>query len=167
MQQSTGSTLANKMPGWAVGAIVIVSLAGVSIGAYMVYKMVKRMAAEKDSKKEVGDINDDIKKLQAQGKKQTLTQSQVSGIANELFTALNGYGTNYDAVLHALVRVKNDIDMLAVIKSFGVREISAGAWSPEPNFKGTLGQALVEELSAKEKTALNNMLARKGIGHRF
>jgi hypothetical protein len=164
---ATTSKIAGKIPGWAVGAIVIVSLAGVSIGAYLIYKKIKNMAAEKDSKKEAGDIDDDLKKLTKAGKKLTLTPSQISGIANELFTAMNGYGTNYDAVLHAMVRVKNDVDLLAVVKSYGVRELSAGAWSPEPNFKGTLGQAFVEELSAKEKLALNNMLARKGIGHRF
>lgn len=157
----------SDMPGWAKGVIGVAIIGGAALGAYMIYKKVKNMKAERDSKKEVGDIDEDLNKLKKAGKKLTLTASEISSIANNLFTAMDGYGTNYDMILKNLVRVNNQLDLLAVIKSYGVREISSGKLNPEPNFKGTLGQSFAEELSSTQLNGLNMMLAKKGITQRF
>jgi hypothetical protein len=161
------NTLVNKMPPWAVGVLVVAGIGVVGISGFLIYKKIKNMKAEKDSKKEVGDVDDDLKALQKSGKKLSLTGSEIASIANNLFTAMDGYGTNYDMILKNLVRVNNQVDLLAVIKSYGVRELSSGRLNPEPNFKGTLGQAFAEELSSTQLSAINLMLAKKGIAHRF
>lgn len=163
---ATGKFLAD-MPGWAKGVTVIAVIGGVAITSYLIYKKIKNIQAEKNSKKEVGDVDDDLKKLQQSGKRLSLTGSEISSIANNLFTAMDGYGTNYDMILKNMVRINNQVDLLAVIKSYGVRELSSGKLNPEPNFKGTLGQAFAEELSSAQLAAVNGMLARKGITHRF
>lgn len=157
----------NNLPPLAKTVITIGVVAGIGIAAYLVYKKIKNIQATKDAKKEVGDVEDDLAKLKKAGKKQTLSQSDIAGIANNLKTAMDGYGTDFDMILKNLVKVNNQVDLLAVIKSFGVRKISSGRYSPAPDFEGTLGQALAEELSAKELGAINSMLAKKGIGQRF
>ena len=158
--------------GWSADSIktliiTVAAIVGTGMAAYLIYKKVKNYQAEKASKKEVGDINDELNKEIQAGKKLTLTPSQVSGIANDLYTAMDGYGSNYDMIIKNIVKINNQLDLLAVIKSFGVRELSSGRLNPEPNFKGTLGQALAEELSAPQLTAINLTLAKKGIKNRF
>jgi hypothetical protein len=160
-------TLIKKLPPWAAGLISVAIIGGIGFTAYMIYRKVKQMKADKASKKEVSDINDDIKKLQKTGIKQTLSASEIASIANNLFTAMDGYGTNYDMILKNMVRVNNQIDLLAVINSYGVRELSSGKGNPAPNLRGTLGQAFADELSSDEMNAVNMMLARKGIKQRF
>ncbi len=157
----------NALPGWAKGVIAVAAVAGVAIGTYAIYKKVKNMKALRDSKKEVDDINADLNKEIQKGMKPTLPASQVSGIANNLKTAFDGYGSDFDMILKNLVKVNNQLDLLAVIKAYGVRKVSSGRGNPSPDFEGTLGQTLAEELSATELQAVNMMLAKKGIKNRF
>jgi len=157
----------NGLPGWAKGVIAIAGVAGIGIASYLIYKKIKNAAALKDSTKEIADVNADLNASIKSGKKLTLSSSDVASIANNLKTAMDGYGTNYEMILKNIVKINNQSDLLAVIKSFGVRKISSGRLNPEPNFEGTLGQALVEELDDARLTAINNMLARKGITQRF
>lgn len=162
----TGKFL-NDMPGWAKGVIGIATVAAVGISAYLIYKKIKNIQATKDAKKEVGDIENDLDKLKKLGKKQSITNSEVAGIANNLHTAMNGYGTDYDAILKNLVKVNNQVDLLAVIKNYGVRKLSSGKLNPAPDFEGTLGQAFSEELTSQQLNGVNSMLAKKGITQRF
>ena len=157
----------NGLPGWAKGLIAVASVATVLAGTYMIYKKIKHMQSLKDSKKEVDDVNADLNKEIQAGKKPTLSASQVSGIANNLKTAMDGYGSDFDMILKNMVKVNNQIDLYAVIKAYGVRKISSGKGNPSPDFEGTLGQTLAEELSGTELQALNGMLAKKGIKNRF
>jgi hypothetical protein len=163
----SAATTFNNLPGWAKGAIAVSATAATFYTMYLIYTKIKAINAKAKSQKEVGDVTSDLNSEIQSGKKPTLTASQISGIANELFTAMDGYGTSYEGVLKAIVKVNNQTDLLSVIKSYGVREISSGKYNPEPNFTGTLGQALANELASDERQAVNLMLARKGISHKF
>ena len=52
------------------------------------------------------------------------------------------------------------------MSAYGSREISSGAWNPEPNFTGTLTGAITSECDATEKAKLNQILQSKGITNR-
>lgn len=155
------------LPKWAQGLIAVAVVGGIGISAYLIYKKIKDAAARRDSKKEVEDINADLNAEIKAGKKLTIKPSEISGIANNLKTAFDGYGTDYSSILKNLAKVNNQLDLLAVIKSYGVRKINSGRGNPASDFEGTLGQALAEELSSAELNAVNLMLAKKGIKQRF
>ncbi len=76
---------------------------------------------------------------------------------------MDGYTTDVPAVYAAMAKIRNDADWLSVQKAYGIRELSSGTLNPSANFKGTLSQALTEELSKNEVLALKNMLAKKGV----
>jgi hypothetical protein len=98
--------------------------------------------------------------------RQTLTQSQVLALANKLFQAMDGYGTDENSILSAFYSLRNNADFLALIAAFGTREISSGSWNPEANFNGTLTAALANELDIDYIIKLNNILKAKKIIYR-
>lgn len=155
------------LPGWAKGIIAVTVVAGAAYGIYLLNRKLKSIAATRDAKKEVDSINADMNEAIKSGKKLTLSQSEIAGIANNLHTAMDGYGSNFDMIIKNMVRINNQVDFLAVVKSYGVRKISSGKGNPAPDFEGTLGQAFADELNAKELSAINLALAKKGIKHRF
>jgi hypothetical protein len=150
------------------GLVITVGvMAAIGIVSYMVYRKIQTQKKQKDSKDELKDSNNELNNIIVQGQKPTMKPSQISGCANSLFVAMDGYGTNWDIITKEFAKINNDADMLSVVKSFGVRTISSGNLNPEPNFTGTLQAALKDELSTERISALNGMLARKGIKNRL
>lgn len=158
--------------GKAVGAIkplliTVGVMVGIGITGYLVYRAIKTSKLTKSSREEASASNSELNNLLVQGKKATLSNSQSIAVANALFTAMDGYGSDYGVIAREFAKINNDVDMLSVVKAFGVRTISSGRGNPSSNFTGTLQQALKDELDDSEVTALNNMLARKGIKNRL
>ena len=79
---------------------------------------------------------------------------------------MDGYGTDEATIYSVFSKFKNAGDFALVMNAYGVREISSGAWNPEPNFKGTLIGALTSELNVENKTKINKILASKKIPNR-
>lgn len=157
----------SSMPPWAKGVIAIGILAGVGFLAYKLIKASKDLKQGKGSREEDRAVNNDLDKLITNGKGPSLSQSQIMGSANTLFTAMDGYASDESAIYSVFAKAKNDADVLAIIKAYGIREVSSGKLNPEPNIKGSLSMALTSELSRTEIGALNMLLAKKGIKHRF
>lgn len=155
------------MPGWAKGVIAIGVLAGVGLLAYKLFGTAKDLKKSTGSRKESGAVNDELNKLTQQGKGPTLSSSQLLQSANQLFTFMDGYGTNETGILGVFGKAKNDGDVLGIIKAYGIRELSSGRLNPEPNLKATLGEALASELSTTWLSNLNKTLELKAIKFRF
>lgn len=157
----------NGLPGWAKGVVAVAVIGGIGISAYLIYKKIKARNASANSRKEIDEVNKEINDQIKKGVKPTLTPSQIAAMANALQTAMDGYGTDYGAVLNQLVKLRNDLDILALNKSFGVRKINSGRGNPAADFEGTLGQCLTDELSDTRIGEVNMMLAKKGIKFRY
>jgi hypothetical protein len=157
------------LPTWAKGVIAVGILAGVGFIAYKIYKAAKDSKDTKDSKEEVKEVAKELQALnQNANTKQTLSVSESKSIANSIFAAMDGYGTNETTILRELVKLKNQADWLSVRKEWDVREISSGNLNPEPNFKGTLESALTSELGDTPedkviKGKVNQHFAKVGI----
>jgi hypothetical protein len=154
------------LPQWAQGVIAVALVGG---AAYLVYKLVKAPAKLKEgqgARQEDRGWNQEFDKLNSNpATKATLSKVQMSSIANALQTAMDGYGTDYDAILRAFANVKNQADYAGVNAAFGVRIIKAGTGTgfftttPAMNLQA----ALTDELDTKQLNALNLMLAKKGV----
>jgi len=79
---------------------------------------------------------------------------------------MNGASTDEQAIYKVFANMNNKADVLGLIKAYGTRKINSGIYLV-PDYEGSLGGALTNELSISEITALNMMLAKKGIGIRF
>lgn len=155
------------LPKWAQGLIAIGIVGGIGIIGYNIYKTIQKSKSEKDQKKELENANETVNNLIKSGQKPSLDSFKLAQLANQIHSALNGYGTDENAVYRAFLQVKNDLDVVNLTKAYGIRKLSSGNWNPTKDFEGTLGQSLTEELDPKEMAALNMILAKKGIKYRF
>jgi len=155
------------LPPWAKGVIAVAIIGGIGYIAYKFLKAPGKIKEGQGNRQEENSANKDLDKLISAGKGPTLSKTQYLQYANQLQSAMDGYGTDNGAILKIFANVKNEADVLAIITAYGIRKISSGTWNPEPNYEGTLGGALSSEQSANELGKLNLLLAKKGIKHRF
>jgi hypothetical protein len=156
-----------QLPTWAKGLVAVAVIGGVGFVGYNIYKKIQQKNKEKDQKKELDSAQETIKNLTISGQKPTLDNFKLAQLANQIHSAMNGYGSDEAAIYRAFLQVKNDLDIVNLTKAYGIRKLSSGSWNLSPDFEGTLGQSITEELDAKEVAALNNILAKKGIKYRF
>ncbi len=154
------------LPAWAKGAIAVGLLAGT---AYVIYKVVllpKKLKEGKGNRDQENNEAQEYVALQESGKKPTLTKSQMESIANVIFNAVEGYGTDEDSIMRQIRKINNDMDFLGVSRAWGIRPVSSGRFNPEPDFKGNLSGALQNDLSDYWIKLINEHLKKKGSKYR-
>lgn len=103
--------------------------------------------------------------LQAQGIKPSYSDSEYKSMANKLFDAMDGYGTDDDVVFAQFDRLNNDVDFIKLDKAFGVRTAS-------DNFFGLIEPTdlrgwIRDDLSSESIATLNQRLKQSGISKRI
>lgn len=172
----------NDLPPIAKTAIIFVGLGTFGFIGWKIYQGVKQRVDLKEERREDKDIDKAITDLRLTNIKPTLTNAQLSIMADQLQAAFDGIGTDFTAIKNVFSKVKNEADQLLLIKKFGIRKIKSGIiFVSDPSF--TLGQAITDELGASstqvlasvlsfgiggffaknETDELNQMLAKKGI----
>jgi len=93
--------------------------------------------------------------LVAQGQQKSYSQSQYNTMANQLYYALKGAGTDEETVYSVMGKMQNDLDIIALDNAFGMRDASSlQAW-------------LRGDLSSSEMQQVNMILSNKGITKSF
>lgn len=146
----------------------IVMLVGGAIGLVVLYKALSGFISNQNGRQEVQGASDELDRLnQNPATRQKLSGYQAEQLSNAIFTAMDGYTTNEDAIYVAFRQMKNNADFLAVSKAFGIREVSSGQWNPASNMKGTLTQCLQDELDSDERKKVNEILKARNIRFRI
>ena len=83
-------------------------------------------------------------------------------MADTLYTAMEGLGTDYDTVKSTLIKLNNESDFFQLEKSFGNRAAYTWLYVYTP-FAGTLIQWLSDELNEDQKAEITVLLASKNI----
>lgn len=146
-------------------AQTVLVVAGVGLVALAIYKLSKIKKGEgKGDRTEDRELNKEFYDLKKDPKTApTLSKGELAQMANNIFAAMDGYGTDEDTIMRELKKVKTDGDFVGLQNAFGIREISSGRFNPSPNFKGTLTAALTDELSDYWIKEINSGLKRRGI----
>jgi len=97
----------------------------------------------------------------------TMSEAKFKEIADKIFNAMDGYGTNNTEIKNQFALLKNNDDLMLLIAKYGIREVSSGKYNPLPNFTGNLPEAIADELSQSEISDLNSILVKSGITIRF
>lgn len=141
---------------------------GVVIGGYIIYKLVKGVVQSTGERREVQEAYNELEKAnQNPATAQKITNFQAEQYANTIFTAINGWATDEEAIAKVFERLFNNADFLAVSKAFGKRKISSGNWNPEPDYSATMTEALHIDLDYTERARLNKILVKKSIKYRI
>jgi len=153
----------------------LITVVGVGILVSIGFKVFKnvlgtvqgKVTPDKANKQEDQGWNNEVEILnQNPATRATISAAQASSFANSCHAAMDGYQTDEDALYNVFTNLKNNADFALLMSAYGSREISSGAWNPEPNFTGTLTGAITSECDATEKAKLNQILQSKGITSR-
>jgi hypothetical protein len=157
----------SDLPQWAKGLIGVAIVGTLVYVGYKVYKSIGKMQEKEMLKKEDKAVALELDKLVSSGKPPTIPKSELLGMANKLFTAMDGWGTDFFAIYGTLNRLKTYSDLLGLFDAYGIRAIPSGKWNLAPDTKGTLPVCLSSELTALEINQLNNLMKAKKITYLF
>lgn len=166
MEKTGVSKLYDDLPIIVKGIYAVSALAIFGIIGYSLYKKYHKTQSEKDAEESVKESMQDIKTI-SQHEKQSYIYSQYKAFADALFEAMSGVGTDDDAINSVFNKMKNTIDVLTLIKAFGIRDYTDDkvfVFNIKPM---NLNQWISAELSNNEKTTLNNILKSKKIKYQF
>jgi hypothetical protein len=156
------------LPNWAKTTIFI----GGVVVVYLVYRRVSaKIKADINAKYQKALVDasaNEVKNLYNQGIVQTLTNSQLEGIASNLRQAFDGCGTSWGVVQRSFEAMKNEADLQALIRVYGTRKYDGCNWELDFGDKElNLSSAIVDECSSGEVDIINNILAKRDIKYRF
>jgi uncharacterized protein (UPF0333 family) len=136
--------------------IVIIVLIIIYIVYRKVNKAIKEAKAARQSKESVAASENAIIVNAL-----TYADSDYHAMADKLFRAMDGAGTDTDAIEEVISKIRTKSDWNAIVKAFDIRETTA--WYSR--FKGNLIEWLTDELSdnSSSRQRINNMLAKFNI----
>jgi hypothetical protein len=141
-------------------------ITGVALAGYLGYKWYRKRNPTDES-----SLSADEKAAKAKGQSLSYTLTSYQGLANAIFNAWFQRFNPFNAVdetivLSAMDKMKNDLDVLQLIRAFGKRRSPVNFASflvPDV----TLPEWLSIGLEPNELKAVNDVLAKKGISFKF
>jgi hypothetical protein len=141
-------------------------ITGVAVVGYLGYKWYRKKNPTDES-----SLSADEKAAKAKGQALSYTLSSYQGLANTIFNAWFQRYNPFNAVDETIVlsvmnKMKNDLDVLQLIRAFGKRRSPVNFLSllvPDV----TLSEWLSIGLEPAEIKAINDVLGKKGISFQF
>lgn len=158
-------------------AVKVIAVAGVALLGYTLYRKFKNEADIKEANQAANLAAGELAQLAQQGVRPTLSLSQFENFSQTIVTAIDGCGTDEDAIYNVFEQLNNDADIRQLIMTFGVRytqpcaataPISYSIWLVNDKaFGGPLGAFLRYDLSDTEIGHVNSILRGRGINYQF
>jgi hypothetical protein len=155
-----------KLPWW--GKVLVVG--GTAYGGRKAYKSFVAHSPNKKSLDYVGDVQTEAQKILKTNAnlppdlqtRASFTPAQMKGYAQTLFTAMDGAGTDEEAIHDVFSQLQNDLDVYLLIDAFGTRAGTSMFASSTPS---DLATWLNDDGQTK---AVNDILATKAkVTYRF
>ncbi len=147
-----------KIPAILKNPTVITWLVVGGLGLYAFYRFRKATSTP-----DQGDTaKEDAAKLIASGQTPSYSDTVYVGFADKIETAgMLSAGTDEESIYRVFSQMKNDVDVLKLIRAFGNRRMEFSlAW-------GSLSAWLDGEMNASEIAKINAILETNGIKYRF
>jgi hypothetical protein len=177
MAQNKALEVYKGLPDWARG---VVAVGGIGIAFYIGYTLVRRVRTQaeiKEAQVESDTAKEELEKLKNQGIKPTISNSQAESLVNSLREAMNGCGSDEEMVYDTFRKLNNDADVQLLISRWGVRYYMPCAVTDpisyaiylrnDKKFGGNISAWLNSDLTNSEIKKINDILAKKGIKHKF
>lgn len=132
----------------------LIKLAAIIVVVVLAWRYFNKWQARAASKQLTKDIDKEIIQNNA-----SFAESDYQSMADQMFIAMNGAGTNSDDIYKIVSLLKTRTDWLKLVQSFGVKESSS--WYS--SFSGNLVEWLSDELDSSEKAKINYSLQRFNV----
>lgn len=162
--QKALTNLFTGLPLWAKGVLALLIVGIIIYIAIQAKNIIKSVSDKIAEKKSEAATKSELKDYAKQGIKPSYMDSQYKGWANKIGAAMDGFGTDEDAIYDVFRLMKNDADVLKLIEAYGTRTFP-GMFMGETSF--TLSSALQDELNRSELNKLNGILRNAGISYTF
>ena len=87
-----------------------------------------------------------------------------TSLANDLYQAMDNYGTAENGITDIMKLLKNNADFDALSSAYGTRTLNCGSFNPFcTDFTGNMVQSLNDELDSSEIKVVNQILASNGL----
>lgn len=134
------------------GILAALVVAALAVGAYFALR----------DKKGGEDDGDDPNGGGGSG--ETTPGLKFSAMADTIFDAMDGYGTNEDDIEQELEKLKSRGDWNALVAAYGTRTLSSGRGNIfQSDFTGDLESCLRNELDGDEQSDVNEILKKIGV----
>jgi hypothetical protein len=138
------------LPKWAKGITIIAAIGIPSYIAYTIYKNKKDEAALAKALEEQKQLEDEVANDINNGGKLSYDKSYYIGLADQLWAAFDGYGTDNQTVFDVFKKMNTNLDVKQLQLSYNNKysniEINSGRWNPASGYKGNLKGAIADEL---------------------
>ncbi len=159
------------------GIINVIVVGGVAFAAWQIWKASKRAAELEKARRAAELATAELQRLASQGIRPTYYDSQYELWASQLQEAMAGCGTDEDMILGVMGKMRNDADVLKLVKTFDVRYYRPCAGTQpisytmylldSETFGGGLGEWFGYDLSSGDVSDINEILAGNGVKYRF
>ena len=134
----------NLTPIVLAGSILLIII------AVVVIIVVKRKKATKEQDDYIKDVEKQIDKSDL-----SYSNSEYTQMANKLYSAMKGIGTNENAIYDVFSQLETESDVRKLISTYGSKDGM------------TLQQWLIDDLSNRELQKVNDILAKNNINYSF
>lgn len=125
---------------------IVVAVALVIVIVVMIVKAIKR-------REDNEYFRDNEKAIQRS--ELSYSDSDYVNLANKLYVAMKGVGTDEDAIFSVFLLMNTESDVRKLVNAFGTKK------------KETLSEWLLGDLSTNDINKINSILAEKGINYNF
>lgn len=134
-----------KLITWAIIVLIVIII------IWIIYRKIQKAVQSGKDKQLVSEADNAIISNAL-----TYPQADYKSMADKLFVAMDGAGTDEDAIKEVIAKLRTKSDWYALVKAFGVRK-STSMFS---SFSGNLIQWLADELSGSDRKEVNDMLVK-------
>lgn len=155
-------------PSFARTLVIIAGIALLFLGIFWYRSYRKR----KQQEQQFEDDYDNL--VEGSNQKATYLKTNYQQFADKIYEAgcsgIFCYGTDEDAIYDIFQKMENELDVLLLVKAFGLRSPRGGVCIPIPGAMEceiSLGPWLQGELEDDEFAEINKILTQKGIKYPF
>jgi hypothetical protein len=167
----------NGLPTWAKGVIAVGGIAVIVLTARGIVARIRKRKELEQNLQESNTASDEVRQLESQGIKPTMSNSEFQAIINSHKEAMNGCGTDEQRIYDQFNKLKNEADVKKLISMWQVQYYQPCAASQpisytkylwdDKSFGGSISEWLNYEMTTTEIAKINSVLQSKGIRHKF
>jgi thiamine pyrophosphate-dependent acetolactate synthase large subunit-like protein len=165
MAQGKALEVWSGLPPWAKGIIAVGGLAIIYFTSRSIIKSINKKKKEQDDKDLLDATEREKRELERRGIKQMVSNAQLEAYSQKLVEAFNDCGTTESSVYTVFNGLKNQADLMQLIKIYGTRGCLAQGEFGDMNY--SLPRAIESELDTSETKKVNDILRKKGIDYTF
>ena len=157
----------NTLPKPAKNVIVIGGAILTGLAIWKVYSIIQRHNQNKSNTLENKAVDQQLQ-IEIAKAPASLTPAQINTFVSQLKEALGGWKTDEETVYHVFDQIKNESDILSLMKAYGTQKIDY----PIGSFTGTLSQTIAHDMDRssmlhKSINDINENLKKKNIKTQF